>query len=423
MTAEGQHHRTSAVKPPDGRREVGSRCHGGKGGAYNQGASASRPAIATRAAVAYVSFMSTELPLPAHLWGGLPPEARTLTSALQAEVTDLQARIPGLQHRIEELENLKSQQASRSSRQSCGGPPRPKHSPPQLPCEDVADPDAEMSPCDQLRELVHQSPRNFGKPRSTWTLQLLADVCLEIGIVDSPIGASTIHRTLRRLGIRWKRCKLWAPSPDPQYALKKARRDRLIQVAAKHPDWVLGFVDEVWWSRLYRPRMHAWADGPPLKMRVLKAQDCDPDPIAICCYGILRHDTKKVLVRFAEDRPLSDITAQFLEWVCQELHREGKKRLIVIWDDASWHASQMVLHRLREHNRSARREGGIDVIHFELPTASPWLNDIEHYYRHAKKMIVEPDRKLSAQETVERVCQHFGCPLLPYLKGVETATG
>jgi hypothetical protein len=224
------------------------------------------------------------------------------------------------------------------------------------------------------------------------------------------------------MGVRWKRTKLWAPSPDPQYALKKARRDRLIEVAAKHPDWVLGFVDEVWWSRLQRPRMHAWADGPPLKMHVLKAQDSAPDPIAICCYGMLRNDTKKVMLRFAENRPLSDTTAQFLEWVCQELHAEGKKRLIVIWDDASWHASKMVLHRLQKHNRRVRREGGIEVSHFELPAGSPWLNDIEHYYRHAKKVIVEPDRKLSAQETVNRVCQHFACPLLPYLKGVETAT-
>jgi len=262
----------------------------------------------------------------------------------------------------------------------------------------------------------------FGKPRSTWTLQLLADVCLETGIVKRPVSASTVRRELRRMRIRWKRTKLWAPSPDPQYALKKARRDRLIAVAAKHPDWVLGFVDEVWWSRLQRPRLSTWTGDAPAKMHVLNADDSDPDPIAICCYGMLRNDTKKVLLRFAEDRPLSDITSQFLGWLCQELHKEGKKRLIVIWDDASWHASSLVLHRLKEHNHRVRQEGGVEVIHFELPARSPWLNDIEHYYRHAKKMIIDLDRKLSAQETVDRVCEHFKCPLLPYLKGVETAT-
>jgi transposase len=346
-----------------------------------------------------------------------------MISALQAQVTDLQASVPGLQHRIQELESQIGQQASTTSGQPSAHRPTSQRQPSQSRCEGAASMGAGTSPREQLRELIHQSPRTFGKPRSTWTLQLLAEVCFETGIVGRPVSASTVRRELRRMRVRWKRTKLWAPSPDPQYAVKKARRDRLIEVAARHPDWVLGFVDEVWWSRLQRPRMHAWTDGPPLKMHVLMADDSDPDPIAICCYGMLRNDTKKVMLRFAENRPLSDITAQFLEWTCQELREEGKKRLVVIWDDASWHASKMVLHRLKEQNSRVRREGGVEIVHLELPARSPWLNDIEHYYRHAKKVIVEPDRKLSAQETVERVCQHFGCPLLPYLKGVETTMG
>ena len=281
----------------------------------------------------------------------------------------------------------------------------------------------ETSPRDQLRELIHQSPRAFGKPRSTWTLQLLAEVCFDTGIVHRPVSASTVGRELQRMRIRWKQSRLWQTSPDPHYALKKARRDRLLAVSAKHPDWVLGFVDEVWWSRLQRPRMQAWADGHPLKMHVLKADDNDPDPIAICCYGILRHDTKKVVVRFADDRPVGDITALFLEWVCQILHEEGKKRLIVIWDDAPRHACATVLDWTRQHNGSVKRVGGVEIIHFELPVRSPWLNNIEPCYVWVKRAIVEPDRKLSEQETVHRVCEHFGCPLLPCLKGVETPEG
>jgi hypothetical protein len=273
-----------------------------------------------------------------------------------------------------------------------------------------------LSPRERLLELVRQSPRAFNKPRSTWTLQLLAEVCFETQIVGRPVSASTVQRTLRRMGVRWKRSKLWAPSPDPQYAEKKARRDKWIEEAAKHPDWVLGFVDEVWWSRLERPRLSAWTDGKPLKMHVLKADPDDPDPIAICCYGMLRKDTKKVMLRFAENRPVSDVTIQFLDWVGQELHKEGKKRLVVIWDDASWHASEMFLHWVKKHNRKAKKKDGIEVVHCELPVKSPWLNDIEHYYRHAKKCIAEPTRRLTAQETVDRVCEHFGCPLLPYLK-------
>jgi hypothetical protein len=45
---------------------------------------------------------------------------------------------------------------------------------------------------DPLKGILHQSPRRFGKARSTWTLDLLADVT-------------------------------WITSPDPAYARKKKR--------------------------------------------------------------------------------------------------------------------------------------------------------------------------------------------------------
>lgn len=343
--------------------------------------------------------------------------------ALRAEVAELQTRIPGVQRQDQELWDQVSQDTVNSWAPPSPDPPTAKLPPPQPPGEGVAPLNPGLSPRERLRELVHQSPRAFNKPRSTWTLQLLAEVCFETGIVNRPVSASTVGRELRRMGIRWKQSRLWQTSPDPQYALKKARRDKLIEVSAKHPDWVLGFVDEVWWSRLQRPRMRAWTDGPPLKLHVLNADDRDPDPIAICCYGMLRNDTKRVMLRFAEDRPVGELTALFLEWVCQMLQEERKNRLVVIWDNASWHACATVVDWTKGHNDRVRHAGGVEIIHFELPARSPWLNNIEPCYLWAKRAIVEPDRKLSAQETVNRVCQHFGCPLLPYLERSETVAG
>src|SRR5207249_2057758 len=37
---------------------------------------------------------------------------------------------------------------------------------------------------EELRALLHQSPRTFGKPRSTWTLQLIAEVCHQRGLTE-----------------------------------------------------------------------------------------------------------------------------------------------------------------------------------------------------------------------------------------------
>lgn len=42
---------------------------------------------------------------------------------------------------------------------------------------------------DPLKGILHQSPRHFGKARSTWTLDLLADVAFEQGL--TPGGCPT----------------------------------------------------------------------------------------------------------------------------------------------------------------------------------------------------------------------------------------
>ncbi len=77
---------------------------------------------------------------------------------------------------------------------------------------------------EQLRALLHQSPRNFGKPTSVWTLKLLAEVCYEQGLSERPLSPPTILDAVVRLGVSWKRAKRWIVSPDPAYALKKTAR-------------------------------------------------------------------------------------------------------------------------------------------------------------------------------------------------------
>jgi hypothetical protein len=75
---------------------------------------------------------------------------------------------------------------------------------------------------EQLRAIVHQSPRNFGKNSSVWTLKLLAEVCQEQGLSQTTLSAPTILDAIVRLGVSWKRAKRWIVSPDPAYALKKS---------------------------------------------------------------------------------------------------------------------------------------------------------------------------------------------------------
>jgi transposase len=75
---------------------------------------------------------------------------------------------------------------------------------------------------ERLRAILHQPPRAFGHPRSTWTLALLARVAHEKELSPAVLSAETVRQALLRLGVGWKRAKRWLTSPDPAYAQKNA---------------------------------------------------------------------------------------------------------------------------------------------------------------------------------------------------------
>jgi transposase len=72
-----------------------------------------------------------------------------------------------------------------------------------------------------LRGILHQSPRRFGKARSTWTLDLLADAAFEQELTPRRLSHEALRQAVKRLGSGWKRAKQWITSPDPAYARKK----------------------------------------------------------------------------------------------------------------------------------------------------------------------------------------------------------
>ena len=74
---------------------------------------------------------------------------------------------------------------------------------------------------DQLCELLHHSPRTFGKATSLWTLDLAAEVSFERGLTARQVSGETVRTTLQRKNVGWKRAKHWLTSPDPAYARKK----------------------------------------------------------------------------------------------------------------------------------------------------------------------------------------------------------
>ena len=76
---------------------------------------------------------------------------------------------------------------------------------------------------EQLKDLLHQSPRTFGLSTSRWTLEGLAQIAAAQGLTETLVSDETIRDAIKRLGVSWQRAKRWIESPDPAYARKKGR--------------------------------------------------------------------------------------------------------------------------------------------------------------------------------------------------------
>jgi hypothetical protein len=123
-----------------------------------------------------------------------------------------------------------------------------------------------------------------------------------------------------------------------------------------------------------------------------------------------------MLLRFVDGRPVGQVAVDFLGWARGESSREGKKALPPVRDNASWHISAGVRHGIKEHNREAKREGGVRILACQLPSKSPWLNPIGPKWVHGKRAVVEPERLLTATEVERRACDYYACEQHQHLR-------
>lgn len=179
------------------------------------------------------------------------------------------------------------------------------------------------------------------------------------------------------------------------------------QQAQQHPDWLLVEEDECWFSRFAQPQAHAWAEpGKELRLVQREPKRGEVDK-AFACFGAVRQDKGEVLLSFSAGQPNSLQMWWFIVGLLAVARNAGKKVLVVIWDNASWHKSADIGQWTRAYNRAAKVSGEPRLLTHLLPVKSPWLNPIEPRWVHAKRAVCEPDGKLTAMELRRRLCCHF----------------
>jgi transposase len=128
---------------------------------------------------------------------------------------------------------------------------------------------------------------------------------------------------------------------------------------------------------------------------------------AIACFGGVRHDTHAVLLYFSDGQPNSLQMWMFIVALLSIARVAGKRVMVIIWDNASWHKSHDIRRWIRAYNRLAKQHDQPRLLTHLLPIKSPWLNPIEPRWVHAKRGVCEPKDDLTPMELRRRLCVHF----------------
>lgn len=240
-----------------------------------------------------------------------------------------------------------------------------------------------------LLDLLKQSPEHFRLDTGVWRLHDLVRIAkrtqLVTGRAQRTFNVETVRRLLRKAGYVYLSAKWWITSDDPHYAHKKARRDQILAWAKQDPSIVVVYQDESWFSGNPKPVRRYGRPGQPREVALEKpAQKLKG---AWVLYAALEAVSGKVHRHYAPRCNQTQVRQQ-LENLLQHFEAEGKRVLVVLWDNASWHTAQALRQWYHRYNQQAKRDGRIRLLLVRLPSRSPWLNALEAVFGQAKRHIV-----------------------------------
>ncbi len=211
-----------------------------------------------------------------------------------------------------------------------------------------------------LRELVRRSPRLCGLARSRWRLADLGRVVPWL----RGRAPGAVHRILRRLGVRYKRGRLYLHSPDPADEAKLAAVTAAQALARAHPGAVvLLYQDEFTYHRrpsIGRAFAPTRADAPRAaaglgtnkQRRVAACLDAATG--RVFCWQRHRFD-RKTLLRFCA--------------AVADAHPDAEA-IFLAQDNWPVHFHADVLAGLPPR-----------IVLLPLPTYAPWTNPVEDLWR------------------------------------------
>lgn len=222
--------------------------------------------------------------------------------------------------------------------------------------------DAEAKQC--LATALEQTPEDYGYPATIWTTSLL-QVLLACRCAIQ-VCADTVRRAVHALGYRWCRPRWAIERTDPEATYRLDRIIHALETAT--PGTVCLVQDETKFKTLPPLRRMWMRRGEQVRVPTPKQNH------HVYSYGALDLVTGEWLDQFAP-KANSETTLAFLHHL---LDQHPQQRILLIWDQATYHTSHKIQTWLQQHPR---------ITALLLPKYTPELNPVEHVWRVVKQRV------------------------------------
>lgn len=217
---------------------------------------------------------------------------------------------------------------------------------------------------EEIERLLEGNPTEEGENATRWTSGRIAEhLGQELGIDVHP---ETVRDALDRLEYSWTRPRRELPSTDSD-AYQKRLTAIVEAVAEADAETSVRVEDETILKR-FPPLRRMWQ--PVGEQRAVRVPEENDD---VTLYGTLDLTSGHTYVE-AFEKGRSDYTIKYLESLLEQTN--GK--ILLIWDQATWHTSGRVSEWLENTGR---------IETYLLPVRSPEANPMEDLWRELKEQV------------------------------------
>lgn len=233
-----------------------------------------------------------------------------------------------------------------------------------------------------IEETMSEPPTEQGYNFTYWTIPLLIEHLRQR--LDQDFCYETIRTTLHRLGFRWRRPRWAVQRNDPQTV---QRMQAIAQAVFRaKTETVILLEDETIFKTLPLLRQMWLRQGQQLRVPTPRQND------DVCLYGVLELNRGHAFHAFY-DKGNSEATLAYLE---QLLAHYPQQPILLIWDQARYHTSQMVEAWLAAQPR---------LTTMLLPKYAAELNPIESIWRQLKNQVAA--NLTRSLDTIQAACDRF----------------